>query len=103
WRASVHHGIEECRHRPDEALDLVLGEAVAEVPHSLRVRLHPQRAVRVTHHLGHIRITEGGKRRGAQLATEFRVQPLLLLGMRRSHASAPTSKLSLAPESPFVV
>src|SRR5437667_7015850 len=70
-RASVHDRSEERRHRPDETLDLALAKTVAEVPHPLRVGLHPERPVRVAPHLGHVWVAQGGKRRGAELAAEL--------------------------------
>ena len=102
-RASVHDRSEERRHRPDETLDLALAKTVAEVPHPLRVGLHPERPVRVAPHLGHVWVAQGGKRRGAELAAELGIQPLLLLRVSRSHASAPPSRLSCTAVSPFML
>ena len=39
--AAVYHRSEKRGDRSDEALDLAFAETVAEVPHPLRVRLHP--------------------------------------------------------------
>src|SRR5262245_2194764 len=97
----MHHRPEKRGDRPDEALDLTLGETFADVAHSFRARFHPQGSVRVAHHFGHVRISEGGQGCGAEFAAELRVQPLLLFGMRRSHGSAPPSRLSCTAVSPF--
>src|SRR5207247_6600222 len=99
----VHHRAEERGNGPDETLDLSLGETVADLPHPLRVGLDPQAPVRVTHHLGHIGIGQRCKCRGPELATELGVETLLLLGVRRPHASAPPSRLSCTAVSPFVL
>src|SRR5262245_14757026 len=97
----MDHRPEERGDRPDEALDLTLGETVAEVTHSFPVGSRPQRTVRVAHHFGPGRSSEGGQGCGAELAAELRVHPLLLFGMRRSHGSAPPSRLSCTAVSPF--
>ena len=111
-RASVHDRSEERRHRPDETLDLALAKTVAEVPHPLRVGLHPERPVRVAPHLGHVWVAQGGKRRGAELAAELGIQPLLLLSCLGSaikaqlhrgvavHAPRPNEALERPPPVP---
>src|SRR5437773_2426823 len=100
-RPAVHHRAEERGNGPDEALDLSLGKAVADLPHPLRVGLDPRSEERVTHHLGHIGIGQRCKCRGPELAAELGVETLLLLGVRRPHASAPTSRFSCTATSPF--
>src|SRR5437016_1493142 len=100
-RAAVHHRPQEGGDRSDEALDLTRREPIANIPHALYVRLDPEGPIRVAHHLGYIRVGQRCKRRGPELAAELGVETLLLLGVCRPHASAPTSRLSCTAASPF--